>query len=314
MALKQSKVSGAFVGVALALGGWAAFSLQDAIVKYLVVTLPVPEVLFVRSVLICLLAATVAKREELMVMTQRRALVAILLRSAFILAAWLAYYTASRSLQLAQMVTLYFAGPLFVVAMSGPVLGERVGAGRWFATLLGFAGVLVAANPSGGGDFTPSALALAAALCWAITTLLARTLAASISTTALMIGGNATFIVVCGALGPSLFVTPSRWELFVLSCLGLVGSLGQYLWFEGVRLAQASLLAPLEYTLLAYAIFWGWLVFGDWPNARTFAGAASFLSAASSRSRSRRAGRMSPAGPDGGSLEALSRCPLAGHD
>ena len=277
MALKHIRVSDAFVGVALALGGWAAFSLQDAIVKYLVVSLPVPEVLFARSILICAFAATVAKREELTVMTQRRALAAILLRSAFILVAWIAYYTASRSLQLAQLVTFYFAGPLFVVAMSGPVLGERVGAGRWFATLLGFAGVLVAANPSGGGDFTPTALALGAAMCWAITTLLARTLAASITTSALMIGGNATFIVVCGALGPSLFVTPSRWELFVLLGLGLVGSLGQYLWFEGVRRAQASLLAPLEYTLLAYAIFWGWLVFGDWPNVRTLAGAGVIL-------------------------------------
>jgi S-adenosylmethionine uptake transporter len=277
MASSPSRVSGAFVGVALALGGWAAFSLQDAIVKYLVVSLPVPEVLFARSVLICLFAATFARRQDLMVMTERRALVAILIRSAFIFAAWIAYYTSSRSLQLAQMVTLYFAGPLFVVAMSGPALGERVGPGRWFATLLGFAGVLVAANPTGGGDFTPSALALAAALCWAITTLLARTLTGSIATAALMIGSNATFVVACGALGPSLFVTPGRWQLCVLLGLGLVGSLGQYLWFEGVRRAQASLLAPLEYTLLAYAIFWGWLIFGDWPNARTLAGAGVIL-------------------------------------
>jgi len=277
MSSQQSRVSGAFVGVALALGGWAAFSLQDAIVKYLVVTLPVTEVLFARSLLICAFAALVAKGDALTAMKKRRAILAILLRSAFILAAWLAYYTASRSLQLAQMVTFYFAGPLFVVAMSGPALGERVGAGRWFATLLGFGGVVIAANPSGGGDFTPTALALCAAFCWAITTLLARTLAASIPTSALMIGGNATFIVACGALGPSLFVTPSRREVLVLLALGLVGSLGQYLWFEGMRRAQASLLAPLEYTLLAYAIFWGWLVFGDLPSLRTLSGAGIIL-------------------------------------
>jgi drug/metabolite transporter (DMT)-like permease len=49
------------------------------------------------------------------------------------------------------------------------------------------------------------------------------------------------------------------------------------MWFEGVRRAQASLLAPLEYTLLAYAIFWGYVVFGDLPSPRTLIGAGVIL-------------------------------------
>jgi len=78
-------------------------------------------------------------------------------------------------------------------------------------------------------------------------------------------------------MGPALFVWPSRWQGLVLVGLGFVGSAGQYLWFEGMRRAQASLLAPFEYTLLAYALVWGWLIFGDWPSARTLAGAAIIL-------------------------------------
>jgi drug/metabolite transporter (DMT)-like permease len=58
---------------------------------------------------------------------------------------------------------------------------------------------------------------------------------------------------------------------------GFAGGLGQFLWFEGVRRAPASLLAPLEYSLLAYAIFWGYVFFGDLPSERTLIGAAVVL-------------------------------------
>ncbi len=118
----------------LAVAAWAVFSLQDAIVKYLVIALPAPEILFVRSGLIVLVAAFVARREDLVAATQRREASVILARSIFILAAWLCYYTAARTLQLADLVTLYFAAPLFVVAMSGPLLGEIAGRWRWLAT------------------------------------------------------------------------------------------------------------------------------------------------------------------------------------
>jgi S-adenosylmethionine uptake transporter len=258
-------------------GGWAAFSLQDAIVKYLVRDLPVPEVLFGRSLVIIVIACLAAKRADIAAMAQPRNGAAIALRSLIILCAWFSYYSAARSLQLAEMVTFYFAGPLFVVAMSGPFLRETVGLGRWLATVLGFAGVLIAANPTGVADLTPALLALFAALCWATTTLLARTMTKGISTTAMMIGSNLAFFVACAALGPALFVWPGWRDIALLAALGGIGSVGQFLWFEGMRRAQASLLAPLEYSMLAYAIFWGWLIFGDWPGARTLVGAAIVL-------------------------------------
>jgi S-adenosylmethionine uptake transporter len=277
MSAAAPSASRSMSGAALAVGGWAAFSLQDAIVKYLVHDLPVPEILFARSLVIIIIACLAAKRADIVAMAQPRNGAAIALRSLIILFAWFSYYSAARSLQLAEMVTFYFAGPLFVVAMSGPFLRETVGLGRWLATILGFAGVLVAANPTGATDLTPALLALFAAFCWAITTLLARTITKGISTAAMMIGSNLAFFVACGALGPTLFVWPGWRDLGLLAAVGCIGSVGQFLWFEGVRRAQASLLAPLEYSMLAYAIFWGWLIFGDWPGARTLIGAALVL-------------------------------------
>ena len=199
------------------------------------------------------------------------------LRSALILIAWLAYYRASRTLMLAELVTYYFVAPLFVVALSAPLLKERVGLGRWLATLLGFGGVLISAAPGSGAPLAPVGLALLAAFSWALTTLLARSLAKGITTPALMMAGSIGFLAACGVMLPGVGVWPSFHQALAIGALGFVGGLGQFLWFEGVRHAEASLLAPLEYSMFAYALFWGYVVFGDWPHARTFLGAAIVL-------------------------------------
>jgi S-adenosylmethionine uptake transporter len=273
----KAEASRTLTGIALATCGWAAFSVQDAIVKWLVVRLPVAEALFGRSLIIVALAALVVRRADLSSMMQRRNLSAVVVRGLLILAAWLAYYSASRSLQLAELVTLYFAAPLFVVAMSSPVLGEIVGPWRWLATIVGFAGVLVAAGMSATPDVWPAALAISAAFCWAITTILARSLTQAVSTAAMMVGSNLLFVLVCGLAAPFVFVWPDAFSLGLIVALGLVGSLGQFLLFEGLRRAPASALAPFEYTALAWAILWGWTIFHDLPAPHVLVGAAIIL-------------------------------------
>ena len=99
MSPAKAEASRTLTGIVLATGGWAAFSLQDAIVKWLVVKLPVPEVLFGRSVVIVALASFAAQRADLRAMLERRNFTAIGSRAALIFLAWIAYYTAFRSLQ-----------------------------------------------------------------------------------------------------------------------------------------------------------------------------------------------------------------------
>ena len=265
------------VGALLCLASWAAFSLQDALVKSLVVDLPVPEVLFMRSCVIVAISLGFLRRSDWTTLAVPAHLRSIALRSGLILVAWVCYYTASRSLQLAELVTYYFVAPLFVVALSAPLLGERVGLGRWGATLLGFGGIAIAAAPGAGAPLLPVGLALAAALAWALTTILARSLARGVTTPALMMASAVGFVVACGAFLPFVGVWPSGHAWLAMGGLGLVGATGQFFWFESARRADASLLAVLEYSSFAYAMFWGWTVFGDWPSARTFAGAAIVL-------------------------------------
>jgi S-adenosylmethionine uptake transporter len=277
MPVGAKRVDRPLLGVVLAASGWAVFSLQDAIVKYLVVSLPPPEILFTRSVLIVAATSLALRGRDFRILRERRTAAAIGARGALILFAWLAYYTAARSLTLPALVTLYFAAPLFVVALSRAVLGEIVGAGRWLATIVGFCGVLIAADLAEAPSMLPALLTLFAAFSWAINALLTRSLSHSVSTAALMVGTNLIFLIACLASAPFLFVTPSLFQIGLLVLLSLFGGAGQFLMFQGLREAPASVVAPFEYSSLAWATLWGFVIFGDLPSRHVLAGGAIIL-------------------------------------
>ena len=113
-----------------------------------------------------------------------------------------------------------------MVALPAPLLGERVGLGRWGATLLGFGGVAIAAQPGAGAPLLPVGLALAAAFAWALTTILARSLTKGVTTPALMMASSFGFLVVCGAFLPFIGVWPTPRAMEALVGLGLVGADG----------------------------------------------------------------------------------------
>jgi S-adenosylmethionine uptake transporter len=161
--------------------------------------------------------------------------------------------------------------------MAGVTLGEKPGLARWGATIVGFIGVIVAADLNGAPSVTPALLVLFAAFCWAVTAIFTRSLSLGISTSALMVGTNFVFVVVCGLAAPFLFVWPSPRECGLLALLSLFGGLGQYFMFQGMRLAPASAVAPFEYSSFAWATLWGWLIFGDLPTRHVLIGGAIIL-------------------------------------
>lgn len=243
--------------------------------KWLVTTYPVPEILFVRSSVIVLIALVVGRGGPVLRgLGESRNRVPLLLRGALILTAWMLFYSASARMGLAEITTLYFAAPVIAVVLSALVLKERVSAARWAAVASGFAGVVLAAGPMAGLPLGPAAAALTAAACWGTSTILVRWIGRTDSTLVQMLSSNAIF-----ALGSSLpllwlWQTPSLADLGLMIGLGLTGGLAQYLLFEGFRYAPASALAPVEYTGLIWAGLYGYLIWADIPGPGTFAGAA----------------------------------------
>jgi S-adenosylmethionine uptake transporter len=259
--------------IALATMGYACFAAQDAIVKWLVAHLPVWQVLFSRSLVILALLAVTDRSGAYRSAIASRSKPALAGRAVLILVAWLSYYTASRSLGLAQLVTLYFAAPIFVVVLSVVMLKERVTPPRWAAVLGGFAGVVLAAGPSLALDAIPAAMTLFAALTWAMTTILVRIISRRETTPTQMVVSNFLFAVACGVALPWIWVTPSATDLVLLVGLGIVGGSGQFLVFESFRLAPAAAVAPFEYTNLVWAFILGYVIWHDIPGPMVFAGA-----------------------------------------
>ena len=201
------------------------------------------------------------------------------MRGAINLLAWLAYYTAARSMQLAQLLTLYFSAPLIITLLARPMLGERVTTVRWISVLIGFAGVLVASDPFGVRVSSATFLVLTAAVLWAIGILLMRQIARSEASMVQMFAQNLCFLVATGALTAFTWKTPTSLEFLLLLGVGVLGGAGQFTMFEAIRYAPASVMATVEYSALVWGFVLGYLVWGDVPPVAIFAGAALILSA-----------------------------------
>jgi S-adenosylmethionine uptake transporter len=271
--IARHEAGNVLLGLGLAMAGHAVFSVQDAVVKWLVAGHAVWQILFMRSVTITLISVALAARTGLALSLRTQQKPLIFTRAACMLFAWLSYYTAARSLTLPDLVTLYYASPLFVTVLAVFVLGERVYAARWVAVSVGFAGVLVAANPTGRADLLPAALVLLAAFLWGWAGILSRMIARTEKTETQMLFTNGLFVMVCGVTMPWLWRDPDLFELFLMVGIGCISGLGQYLVYESMRHAPASVVAPSSYTSLAWAFLWGLVIWGDVPENTVFAGA-----------------------------------------
>jgi drug/metabolite transporter (DMT)-like permease len=266
-------------GIALGVIAYALFAMHDAVIKWLVGHgIPAWEVLCCRSAVIVTLCLAAGRRRlaERALATPIKGL--LLVRGALTLGAWLSYYSASAALQLAQLLTLYFAAPIITTLLAVPLLRERVPPVRWVALACGFAGVAVACDPGGVAASWATMLALTAALLWGYTVILMRQTALAESNLLLMLYSNGFFLVVTAIACVAVrWQTPTAGEALALVAVGGIGTLAQLALFEGMRHAPASVMAPTEYTALIWAFVLGFAIWGDIPRLPVFLGAALIL-------------------------------------
>lgn len=268
-------------GVLLAIASYLLFSTQDATVKWLVATLPVVQVLFIRSVTITAICVAIGRRQLIARALTSPVLKPLFLRNLLLLAAWLSYYTAARTLSLPQMTTLYYAAPIIITLLAGPLLKEEVSRPRWAAVVIGFVGVVVASNPEGAGatPTLPVWLALQAAIFWAFSTIILRKTSLSEETLVQMAISSGLFVIFTGVAVIFTWTPATSTELALMGGLGLIATVAQFTLYEGLRRAPASLLAPFEYTSLVWAFVLGFVIWGGIPSLSVFVGAFLIVTA-----------------------------------
>ena len=176
---------------------------------------------------------------------------------------------------LADVMAIMQASPLIATLLAVPFLGERVDRRRWLTVAAGFLGVLIILKP-GLGVLNPWALAaLAASAMYAGYQLLTRQVAAHDpwQTTFLLTALPAALLT--SAALPFVWRMPAdatAWAVFLAA--GGFASIGHYLMIKALQATEASALQPFNYTVLLWAVVFGALLFGEWPDAATLAGAA----------------------------------------
>jgi drug/metabolite transporter (DMT)-like permease len=183
-------------------------------------------------------------------------------------------FSALPYLQLDEQVSIIFAAPFLVAALSGPILGEWISWHRWLAILAAFTGVLVVTRPFAGGIHPAAILTCCSAACYAVYIISTRILAHTDKNETTLLYSNIVGAAVMSAVVPFVWVTPDNLSTVFLVAAGAFGSVGHYLLIIAHRHAPAAILAPYIYTQLLTMIALGYFIFGDIPNWWTFAGAA----------------------------------------
>jgi drug/metabolite transporter (DMT)-like permease len=191
----------------------------------------------------------------------------------------LGFYAVSM-LPLADATALAFSQPLFSVVLAAAVLRERVRWRRWSATVIGFIGVLVMAQP-GSGSLQPGAIvALLNALAVGVSILLVRRLSDT-EPPIMILTQFAIFSTLLLALPAIWFWRwPSAYGWLLAVGVSVTATLGQYFWVQAFAAGEMSAVAPFDYLRLPFAVFVGWLIWGEMPVIWTYVGASIVIGSA----------------------------------
>lgn len=183
-----------------------------------------------------------------------------------------------KALSLAEAYSIFFIAPALITALSVFVLKERVVAGQWVAIVVGLLGVLVVLRPDGTGFLTLGGLAvLAAAACYAVSAITARLLARTDSTESMMFWLLTLMSVGAVALAWPAWVPVRAADGWVLLALSLSGFFGQLAITKAFSTGKASIVAPFEYTALAWGVAIDWLLWQALPDGYTLLGAGIII-------------------------------------
>jgi len=269
--------SARLAGIGLMLLAVSMFSFGDALGKFIVATYSVGQLLWLRACAALLVLSPMIWRQRAQFATLERPLLQLfrVLLSTLEVAA---FFLAVVYLPLADVVTYYLACPIFVTALSAIILRERVGWRRWSAILIGFLGVVIALHPSAQTISLPAMIALGGSLSFAVLMLITRSLRATPDVAMASSQFAGTFLL--GAvLSPFGWVTPSAGSLVLFALAGCISVSALLCVNRSLKLAPASVVVPYQYSMIVWAVMFGFIVFGDVPSWNTIVGATIIIGA-----------------------------------
>jgi drug/metabolite transporter (DMT)-like permease len=245
---------------------------MDAIAKLLSAHLPRLEIVWARYLFCALAVVPVAfwKHGRTVLRPARPRLQC--LRAALMATSALMFFSAIARMPLADAIAVFFVYPFLILLASKLLLGEAIGWTRWTIIVVGFIGATLAAQPTFSGISPGVPFALASGGAYAGALLVTRRLAPrdpSLVTAALsaLLG-----LVAYSCALPLAWTLPAARDWPLMALMGVIAAIGHLLIVAAHRMTTASQLAPYGYTEIVAAIFFGFVVFGDWPTPAVWTG------------------------------------------
>lgn len=282
-------------GIVMRIASALAFAMMASVAKLTNGTYPIGQIVFFRSLFaLAVLIVWLRMRGEFPRAIHTRRPFGHLLRGVAGTGGMFSYFLAVALLPLPDVTAIGYLAPLLVVALAALVLGETVRVYRWSAVAVGFVGVLVMVGEhlgQGEGSQLGAAAAVSTAVFASVATIQTRRLALSEATGAIVFYFSALttvfgfLLMTLGYLWPAgapladfladqKWTTPGPRDLAMLVSIGLLGGIGQILMTDCVRYAEASVIAPFDYTSIIWAAGLGYIVFGEEPTRAIIVGSA----------------------------------------
>ena len=271
------RLSGSIAGPLLALLAFALYATHDVIVKVLGHNYSVFQILFFAGLLSFPIAMGMLMRDR----TPGTLLPVhpwwVLARTLAIILAGLGGFYAFTVLPLAETYAILFATPLIVTLLSIPVLGERVGIHRGLAVVLGLVGVLIVLRPGGEALSLGHLAALVAAAATATSSVIVRRLGDGERSVVLMIYPLIGSVALMGVLMVPGYVAPELLDLALMGGVAVLGFTATLLVIYAYRMADAAVVAPMQYSQMLWAVFFGMMFFDETPDLWTLVGAGVII-------------------------------------
>ena len=249
------------------------FSVMDILVKWSQ-DYPTGEVLFFRGFFGLIPTYFLIPRDKLLSFYKTERKLEHFLRCFAGMIALVAIVIALRELPLAVVVSLSYAAPLFITVLSIFLLSEKVGIFRWLAVLIGFIGVIIIAEPGFKGMNYLYFLPLIFCIGMAFVTITIRKLSTTEPIWLISIFFTITISIAGLATIPMGWIMPNFQDFILLALIGVTGGSANLFLTQSYKLSEVSLVAPLKYLALIFAIIFGYLIWNEIPTVKTLIGAS----------------------------------------
>ena len=249
-----------------------AFSIMDLVVKWSE-TYPLGQVIFFRGFFGVLLYFLIMPRDRIknFYYTKRPGL--HFLRCFFGLIALLAIFTALRNLPLATVVSISFAAPIFTTILSIFLLSEKVGLFRWLAVIVGFIGIIIITEPGFASLNIYFIYPVIFCLGMSYVAITIRQLSTSEPVWLISLYFSATITLASFFTIPYGWIMPNIKDLMLLMSIGILGGAANLWLSQSYKFSEVSLVTPLKYLALVFAIIFGYIIWNEVPSVKTLIGA-----------------------------------------